>query len=467
MMKFHLNLFVGLLLLSNSVFSNTQHYENPFISQMEASTFMVSATTSFVVPSTSKLLVQSMQRTQLYSQVSNSKGVNFNVPNRRSEYLKLMKTGNIRGKAVSIEKIGDAGARQYARSMNFKPLFQGNPGQGKGFDQVYRFGKQIIVVEAKGEAKARINPSKQYYGYTQGTGKYSFEVAKQTLNSPTASQVKKQAAKEVIKAYKEGRLVVQVSRTKHVSGNPKETVIETTYGKLNTPSGIKIAHQAAVTTGLVGAGIVGAFELFSQLSSGQELDLKRLGNMTALGGISTYAGTFTGTLIQHSIVNNQSQLLSKLAKSRSFAPLSSGFTGGMMASAVFAYGAYFLGYSDLKMANRNMIAGGVGAAAGTLASATTFGLIATFGTASTGTAIASLSGAAATNATLAAIGGGTLATGGGGVAAGATILTGGTILIVIGVGASIMYMYNLGDEETERQRVQYLLTNVQKHVNKF
>ena len=462
MMKTYLGTLLCLCFLSSSAVADVQPYENPFISKTEASVFGISAVTGFIVPTTSNSLVQSMQTTQLYSQVSNSKGVNFNVPNRRSEYLKLMETGNIKGKAVSIEKIGDAGARQYARRMNFEPLFQGKPGQGKGFDQVYRSGKQIVVVEAKGGG----SPLKQYYGYTQGTGKYSVEVAKRTLSSPTASQAQKQAAKEVIKAYQEGRLVVQVARTKHVLGDPKGTTVETLYGKLALPSSVKIAHQAGIKAGLAGAGIIGAFELLSQLSSGQQVDWQRVGNITALGGISGYAGAFSGTLIQRSIMNNQSQLFSKLVTSKGFSPLSSGFTGGMVTSAVFAYGAYFLGYSDLKTANQNMIAGGIGAAAGTLASATALGLVATFGTAGTGTAIASLSGAAATNATLAWIGGGTLAAGGGGVAAGATIMTGGVALIVIGVGAGVMYMYHLGDESTERKRVQHLLTSVQSHLNK-
>lgn len=49
--------------------------------------------------------------------------------------------------------------------------------------------------------------------------------------------------------------------------------------------------------------------------------------------------------------------------------------------------------------------------------------VTTFGTASTGAAIASLSGAAATNAALAAIGGGAIAAGGAGVAGGAMILS--------------------------------------------
>jgi len=55
-------------------------------------------------------------------------------------------------------------------------------------------------------------------------------------------------------------------------------------------------------------------------------------------------------------------------------------------------------------------------------------LVGAYGTASTGTAIATLSGAAATNATLAALGGGSLAAGGGGIAAGGAVL-GGLITI--------------------------------------
>jgi hypothetical protein len=475
-MKIYLGTLLYLCFLSSSVFADTQAYENPFISKTEAGVFGISAVTGFIVPTTSNSLVQSMQTTQLYSQVSNNRGVNFQVPNRRSEYLKLMETRNIKGKALSIERIGDAGARQYAQRMNFEPLFQGKPGQGKGFDQVYRSGKQIVVVEAKGGG----SPLKQYYGYTQGTGKYSLEVAKRTLRSPSASQAEKQAAKEVIKAYKEGRLVVQVSRTKHVLGTPKETTVETIYGKLAQPSSVKIAHQAGMTAGLVGAGIIGAFELLSQLSSGQPVNWQQVGNITALGGISGYAGAFTGTLIQRSLMRSQSQLLSTLMARRTSAALLGGIGGGVVGGAVFSYGAYLLGYGDFETANRSMVSsvasygawalGGAALGGGTaVAFATSIaGMIGA--TASTGTAIASLSGAAAANATLAMLGGGTLAAGGGGVAAGTAVLAGisatGIGLLAVGVGAGVMYMYHLGDEKTERKRVQHLLTHVQKNLNK-
>lgn len=70
------------------------------------------------------------------------------------------------------------------------------------------------------------------------------------------------------------------------------------------------------------------------------------------------------------------------------------------------------------------------------AGATTAAVMA-FGTASTGTAIASLSGAAATNATLAALGGGALAAGGGGMALGSAILGGMTLGMGLLVGGII------------------------------
>lgn len=61
-----------------------------------------------------------------------------------------------------------------------------------------------------------------------------------------------------------------------------------------------------------------------------------------------------------------------------------------------------------------------------------------YATASTGTAISSLSGAAATNATLAVLGGGTLAEGGGGMALGATVLNVVAIGPALLVGGSIV-----------------------------
>lgn len=78
----------------------------------------------------------------------------------------------------------------------------------------------------------------------------------------------------------------------------------------------------------------------------------------------------------------------------------------------------------------------VGAAGGALTALGAYSAAATFATASTGTAIGTLSGAAASNATLAFFGGGSLATGGLGMAGGTAVLGGlvaGPALLVMGV----------------------------------
>lgn len=82
---------------------------------------------------------------------------------------------------------------------------------------------------------------------------------------------------------------------------------------------------------------------------------------------------------------------------------------------------------------------GLGTAGGSLGGALTaygaYSGVMALGTASTGTAIGSLSGAAATNATLAWLGGGSIAAGGGGMALGTAVLTGvaaGPALLIAG-----------------------------------
>lgn len=73
-------------------------------------------------------------------------------------------------------------------------------------------------------------------------------------------------------------------------------------------------------------------------------------------------------------------------------------------------------------ANEGAAAVGIGVRVATLGPSAAMGIATTFGVASTGTAISTLSGAAATNAALAWLGGGALAAGGGGTTAGATLL---------------------------------------------
>ena len=101
------------------------------------------------------------------------------------------------------------------------------------------------------------------------------------------------------------------------------------------------------------------------------------------------------------------------------------------------------------------IAGGAiaGTASGALIAFGAYGAAQAFAFASTGTAIASLSGAAATNATLAFFGGGSLAAGGLGMAGGTAVLGGlvaGPALALFGVVVSATAKKNLDEAYTNR-----------------
>lgn len=106
---------------------------------------------------------------------------------------------------------------------------------------------------------------------------------------------------------------------------------------------------------------------------------------------------------------------------------------------------------NAREATATLVAGG-SAASAALAGVPSLvtGAVSALATASTGTAISTLSGAAATNATLAWLGGGSLAAGGGGIAAGSAVLTGITgatmgvfALAAAGIVSSAVYSKKL------------------------
>ncbi|MCX4760206.1 helix-turn-helix domain-containing protein [Streptomyces sp. NBC_01275] len=103
---------------------------------------------------------------------------------------------------------------------------------------------------------------------------------------------------------------------------------------------------------------------------------------------------------------------------------------------------------------RGAAAGGAaGAAAGGAAAYGAFTAAALFGTASTGTAISTLSGVAATNATLALLGGGTLAAGGAGMAGGTLLLTGMVAAPAAALAAAGFYVLRQRRNKKEEQRL--------------
>ena len=206
------------------------------------------------------------------------------------------------------------------------------------------------------------------------------------------------------------------------------------------------------------AATAGALIDFSiQLLTKDEIDLGHI----AFTGSVTAVGVGIGEGMQMLLVRStRARTMASLVGVNSIfarSLLASG-TAGLITSALFAYGGWGLGYTDLETANRMCIAGGVGSLAGVAAIYGTMSLIATFGTASTGTAISSLGGAAATNATMAWLGGGSLAAGGSGTAVGAVILSGGVLIVAGAVTGAVMYYFVWKDEKDKDKRTAYMLT---------
>ncbi len=453
-MKFQL-FFWLFLVSSHCLAADEHHYENAFLYSHEKTGVAISALSAGLAPFMYQNAMRQMTPIQI---AANETGILMGLRNRRIDYINADPYG-VSGRQRISETIGEMGARAFAKKAGYTPLYQGAPGKGRGFDQVYQFGKQVVVVEAKGGSSAL----KVYRGYLQGTPKYTVKVAQEILASKTASIQAKRAAKAVIEAYRKGDLVVQAAHTSHVYGKPGLTTVQTTYGKIENPSLMELAHRSSLKLGMASGLLGGAFELASQLATEQTVNWEQVASTTLIAGVSGYAANMTNMLVQNALMNNQSRLASVLAT-----PTTSSFLGsissGVVASAVFAYGSYFLGYADLTTANRTLTTSLVGTTAAALTSTATLTLVATLGTASTGTAISGLSGAAATNATLAWLGGGSIAAGGGGIATGAAVLTAGVAAVAIAATAGVVYLYTLADENTERERVNHLVTSVHRQL---
>ena len=108
----------------------------------------------------------------------------------------------------------------------------------------------------------------------------------------------------------------------------------------------------------------------------------------------------------------------------------------------------------------------VGTAGGFAAAGATTAAVMALGTASPGTAIASLSGAAATNATLAALGGGAIAAGGGGMALGTALLGGATLGVGLLVGG-IIFNFTGGKLSNKADEAWKKMLENEKEINKI
>ena len=212
----------------------------------------------------------------------------------------------------------------------------------------------------------------------------------------------------------------------------------------------------SVVANSVKATVVGVvIDAAIQLIGSGDIDTAVLGINAGSVFLGTTAGQLTHIALTRPIAYNFIRNISgPLHCSTPMATsLLSSMAGGVATSAFLSYGAYFLGYADLKTANRQMIIGTVSTGAGAAFTCGAMWVATTWGTAGTGTAISSLSGAAASNAAMAWLGGGTVASGGGGMAAGATVLAGGAAIAIAGVAVIGYYGYKMYDQHEDTVRI--------------
>lgn len=204
------------------------------------------------------------------------------------------------------------------------------------------------------------------------------------------------------------------------------------------PIVVGIAVAIASVTG-VGAGAQGAMKI--KEASDKESDAKALheDNVARLDSASTRADGAMDTLGMLELNTLESferfsRLVEKIQNAPEFAEMNqdvvdlSDYTPEQ--------------FKQVAIGAKSVISGLVGAAAGTAggfaAAGATTAVVTALCSASTGTAISSLSGAAATNATLAALGGGAVAAGGGGMAVGAAVLSAASAGAAVLVGGIVI-----------------------------
>ena len=216
---------------------------------------------------------------------------------------------------------------------------------------------------------------------------------------------------------------------------------------------------------IIAGGVTALLDGVLQVSLGyyfeKKVDMPRLVGSVGLSFLSGGSGYLAGQYASASLINSNvldsiikpgTSIYGTTARTLAANELSS-IAGGSVAVALFSYGSYLMGYTDIDTAHRSAIIGLSGVGAGALASAGITSAVVFFGTTGTGVAISSLSGAAAASSTLAFLGGGSIAAGGFGAAGGAIVLSGGTAIIAISFGVVVHYAFKMYDQKQEKDKI--------------
>lgn len=223
------------------------------------------------------------------------------------------------------------------------------------------------------------------------------------------------------------------------------------------------AISDASKAGIAGGALSGAIDVTAQMYLKGQVDWGQTGGMALAGVASTTAGAATYHLIVSSSINNaivnQSFVCAANAVGLPTGTVAANILGqglsGVVGSIAYATIMFASGNMEGGDAARLATAGSAGSLAGM---ATAGGLIlvaTTYGTAGTGAAISTLSGAAANSAAVAWLGGGSVAAGGGGMALGSIVMSGGVLIVAVATTAIFLQGYTCYDENQTNLKCQY------------
>ena len=233
---------------------------------------------------------------------------------------------------------------------------------------------------------------------------------------------------------------------------------------------------ARTTGSILAAGglVAGGFDAVAQLWTGGTVDWNRTGTMAVLGALSAGSAEVAQLRTSQALLRNTAFRARSVALGRSMRILPSRTVsfmpkaaGGIIGSLMFSYGGYAFGLYDAKEANRTAVAGVGGAAAGMATYSAMMAAAAAWGTASTGTAISTLSGAAAYNASLAMYGGGAIAAHGGGMVLGSAVVGGVVTIVAVGVTIAVMSGFEAYDAAQESKRIGDTIEVLRTHTGDF
>jgi len=146
-------------------------------------------------------------------------------------------------KRHQAEAIGEAGMMKAARQLGYESALKPSESSKRpqGYDAVFRDPKtrELIVGEAKGGYNGRSIEGTlgNGYGHRQGTIGWAVAAAHEILRpESTANRKERAVAADILRAYEEKQLRVEVFHTEHRWGEPLETEVARTGKQRNESS---------------------------------------------------------------------------------------------------------------------------------------------------------------------------------------------------------------------------------------